>query len=623
MNVVEVALRAVTYVVALLMFGASLFALYARSGADRQAHSDQRGEARPLRRVIWRVQLGCAVATIVAGALWLVVHAAAVAGSPLLRAASGALTIEVARATLFGRAMAWHLGLTVILAATLLLDRTDVQRVPSFPVDAIRVALAAGALAALGWMGHAAATRGFDRYAHLGGDIVHLLAAGAWLGALPLLAVALVRAGEGQSPALDCTALLTTRRFSAIGALCVGALLFTGTVNTWYLVATPPALFGTAYGQLLLVKLALFAAMLALAAHNRFVLTSHLQKVVLEKSEAGRSAMRRIAGNARVEAALGIAILVIVAALGVSVPGAHSEIVWPLPFTFDPDEFAIVRAYPTTYASSPVRYGTAAIAAGAKLYGSNCGACHGAEGRGDGPAAPSLSMRPPSLTSGHALHHHPGDLYWWIARGIPGSPMPRFDDRLTSEQIWQVLTFLHAETDSREAQRLTGRVGDWRPVVAPDFAFEIAGGEQQTLVEQRGARAVLLVLYAYPESLPRLIAFGEAQATFDRAGLRVLAIPSDAKGPAASAADGIDPAILAVCDSNVAAAYSLFLPQPRGHGASADRHAEILIDPGGYVRSVHTGLSPAAVDRVAELARDADRLAREPTRSADVHAHTR
>ncbi|HET7031479.1 MAG TPA: copper homeostasis membrane protein CopD, partial [Casimicrobiaceae bacterium] len=623
MNTAEVALRAVTYVAAMLMFGASLFVIYARGGARAPAEEDLRRQWNALRRRIRQLQLGCIVATLVAGLLWLVIHSAAVAGIPALEAVSGAAAGEVLRETLFGRAMAWHLGLGVVLAVMLVLDRRVVETRSSLRSDVIRVVLSAAILASLGWMGHAAATRGFDRYVHLGGDVAHLLAAGAWLGALPLLAVLLVGAARRQSPSFDRVALLATRRFSAIGVLCVGALLVTGVVNAWYLVATPPALFGTAYGQLLLLKLALFAGMLILAARNRFVLTPRIQEAVSRGADAGRIGMRSIARNAWGEAALGLGVVAIVGALGIAVPGAHAEIVWPLPFTLDVDSFAVARAHPTTYARAPVRYATATVAAGATLYRANCEACHGVDARGDGPAAASLPVRPPNLTSGHAIHHRPGDLYWWIAHGIPETPMPAFEGRLTDEQIWQVMTFVHAETDAREARALTNRVANRRPIAAPDFPFETAGGDQETLAEQRSSHAVLLVLYAYPESRERLIALAAARTTLERAGVRVIAIPIDAKTPIASNAEGVDATMLAVCDPSVAAVYSRFLPKPSGarEGAPA-QHAELLVDRAGYVRSISIGVAAAPGNRVAELLQDADRLAREPPEPVSrMHMH--
>ena len=59
----------------------------------------------------------------------------------------------------------------------------------------------------------------------------------------------------------------------------VAALLGTGIVNAWILVGSLHALLVTEYGRLLMLKLAVFAIMLAFAAVNRFWLTPRLDRV--------------------------------------------------------------------------------------------------------------------------------------------------------------------------------------------------------------------------------------------------------------------------------------------------------------------------------------------------------
>lgn len=67
-----------------------------------------------------------------------------------------------------------------------------------------------------------------------------------------------------------------TRGFSRFGLVVVTVLLLTGLSNTWFLVGSLPGLVGTAYGQLLLLKIALVIAMAAVAAINRLVLVPRL-----------------------------------------------------------------------------------------------------------------------------------------------------------------------------------------------------------------------------------------------------------------------------------------------------------------------------------------------------------
>ena len=46
----------------------------------------------------------------------------------------------------------------------------------------------------------------------------------------------------------------------------------------------------------------------------------------------------------------------------------------------------------------PVLRDAAAVAAGAELYAANCASCHGREGKGKGPMAQTLKVKPPDLT---------------------------------------------------------------------------------------------------------------------------------------------------------------------------------------------------------------------------------
>lgn len=94
---------------------------------------------------------------------------------------------------------------------------------------------------------------------------LHTAGIALWAGALLPLAVALGR--PGSRAALD--------RFSSRIPVIVGIIVASGVLLAIVQVETPAALVATAYGRLLLVKLAFVAALFALAAWNRFRLTSH------------------------------------------------------------------------------------------------------------------------------------------------------------------------------------------------------------------------------------------------------------------------------------------------------------------------------------------------------------
>jgi copper transport protein len=90
----------------------------------------------------------------------------------------------------------------------------------------------------------------------------HILAAGAWLGAL----AALVIAGHRGS---------LWRRFSTVGLAGSAVLGVTGLLLTYFYVATPANLLSTPYGRLLLAKLALVAGIAACGLINWRRVKSH------------------------------------------------------------------------------------------------------------------------------------------------------------------------------------------------------------------------------------------------------------------------------------------------------------------------------------------------------------
>ncbi|HEY3254428.1 MAG TPA: copper homeostasis membrane protein CopD, partial [Polyangiaceae bacterium] len=302
-----------------MLFGGLAFAFGVATPAWRRAEPVASGADHGVNRWCLRVARWSVLASIASGIAWLVAEAAAMSGMPVGEALNRR-TLALVLATQFGRVWTLRLGLVIALGVLLfVLGRStiDKQR-PRLAIAALVVA--AAYLATLAWSGHAAAGEGSDRLPQLGSDVVHLLAAGAWLGALPGLVFVL-----GSAQPLDALAR-TTRRFSALGVASVSALVLSGFVNAWYLVGDVPALFGTEYGRLLLAKLALFAAMVVLAVVNRWYLTPRL-------AGDDRPALDSLRRNAILETAAGIVVVMIVGALGVTVPAAHQPTLWPFDHT--------------------------------------------------------------------------------------------------------------------------------------------------------------------------------------------------------------------------------------------------------------------------------------------------
>jgi len=176
--------------------------------------------------------------------------------------------------------------------------------------------LAAGFIGSLAWAGHAGGTPGLSGSIHFTSNIVHLIAAGAWVGGL--LPFALLLRTIRSVPRADwgAVAAVATRRFSILGIAAVGTILATGIANSWNLVGSWDALFGTDYGRLLVLKVVLFAVMIAIAAVNRMRLSPKL---------ASGDTLRKLERNSLIEALLGLAILFIVGVLGILAPALHTH----------------------------------------------------------------------------------------------------------------------------------------------------------------------------------------------------------------------------------------------------------------------------------------------------------
>jgi copper resistance protein D len=170
--------------------------------------------------------------------------------------------------------------------------------------------LAVMAVATLAWSGHAGASDGGIGILYRASDIVHLIAASAWLGTLLLLLLAIARL---DTPTTDLVASL--RRFAGTGTLIVGALILSGIVNLSVIVGLEalPALVATEYGRTLILKLLLFAAMLGFAAYNRWRLTPRLERSADEN-------VRSLRASVSLEAAAAVGVIMIVAFLGTQSP---------------------------------------------------------------------------------------------------------------------------------------------------------------------------------------------------------------------------------------------------------------------------------------------------------------
>ncbi|MFF4577884.1 copper resistance protein CopC [Streptomyces sp. NPDC001373] len=108
-------------------------------------------------------------------------------------------------------------------------------------------------------------------------DILHLLAVATWLGGLAALLVALRTVPDIERSAV--------RRFSRVAFVSVLVLAATGVYQSWRQLGSWSALTGTSYGQLLLIKVALVAVLVAVASFSR-KWTAQLADTVAEERAA-------------------------------------------------------------------------------------------------------------------------------------------------------------------------------------------------------------------------------------------------------------------------------------------------------------------------------------------------
>jgi mono/diheme cytochrome c family protein len=471
--------------------------------------------------------------------------------------------------------------------------------------------LGLAALSLQGLVGHAGAAAGAIGDGLVLSEAVHLSAAGIWLGALlPLwLSVRVLSPGRAAS---------VCERFSPIGLGCVLVLAGTGFAQGLELVGSLPGLFGTPYGHLALLKIALFLVALGLAGINRLWLTDRL-------AADAANARRHLLAAVGVETFLGLAIVTAAGFMASSPPAAHTTPVWPLSWQFslatvneDPDlrrevvislfgigsavtlmivsllmrrfrlvalgivalavallgsslKLLTVEAYPTSFQTSPTGFSAASIADGQTLFGGNCVDCHGPNGDGNGPAAAGLRVKPADLTMPHIWQHSDGEMYWWLAHGIDdsagGLAMPGFGSVLSADDLWALIDYIRAHNAGLAMRQ--DPVFEV-PVLAPVFPVTCVGMAASTMADLRGHAVHIVADDAVEIDVPP-----QSGVSTINVALRDGVPPLGGACVAASAAAWISYAVLAD------------LPPDKLAGA------EFLVDPNGWLRAIRR---PGAAD---------------------------
>ena len=300
--------RTVQVGASILLAGTFTFELVTLGPVGRRASDDlHEVERRLLQLARWSL-----IAALLSALLWFWLEVASMSELPLTRAFSTTAWQAVLFETEFGRVWQLRLGLIAVafVLAALGFAQDRLRRALTLALFLVSVAL----LISLAWISHAAAAR--VQPLGLLGDAFHLCAAGAWIGGLLPLAIFLAYARASFS--LGQYAAPVLQRFSTLSLGCVSALVVSGISNSWLLVGSIHSLFTTRYGWLLFFKLLLFGILIGFGARNRFAV-----KTKLLRAPAGSDLLSQVRRNVICEACLGLAVVAIVACLGVTPPAQH------------------------------------------------------------------------------------------------------------------------------------------------------------------------------------------------------------------------------------------------------------------------------------------------------------
>ncbi len=544
------------------------------------------------------------VAACVAGlGVWLVIQAAGMADADSVMAAFGAVPSVLVK-TSFGHVVLLVFATLLVLVLVNVGRDTATTRRASLVLITMAVAFHSG-------HSHAFSMQpGFSLL--LACDVLHLVGAGAWLGGLvPLLLLV-----QTAPPKAGATA---ARWFSPLGQASIAALVVSAMMQAWVLIGSIPGLLGTAYGWLVLLKLALFGVLFGFAWFNRYRAAPALLRI--DPARAKRILVRSIAMQT------GFAVAIVLAAVVLSElpPSMHLQAVWNFSQRFSlaavqEDEdfrrevlyaglaltasiavlvlslllrrlrvvaivlvgivawFAIphfdvlfVTAYPTSFYHSPSGFTAASIVDGRALFAGNCVNCHGPNGDGKGVLAKTLAVPPADLTAAHLWMHSDGELFWWISHGMftpEGQPvMPGFSAVLDEDARWALIDYIRAHN----AGHAVHETGDWPHALhAAEFGAN-CGSRVVQLSDFRG-RFVRLVFGVMP---PAASAAHEVQT--------ILVAPPK----------GQDPADACIArDETIPMAYAVLT----GVAPEAVTGMQVLIDPDGWLRAVQPAHSMAAWD---------------------------
>ena len=222
------------------------------------AHAPELGAVRGRLRAL---RVGSALVLLLASGGELVLRAATMTGAGLGAAAAAVPAIL----------MRTHFGAIWSARAVMLLALLALAPARSRAGRSLGALLALGITATVTLTGHAADWGDVSITAAL--DWAHVVAATTWAGGLFVLVMLVLRAAP-RWPATLLPAVM--RRFSTLAAACLAVVVLTGAYRAWVELPTIAALWQTAYGRVLAVKVFLALGLVGCGAVNRYLVLPRL-----------------------------------------------------------------------------------------------------------------------------------------------------------------------------------------------------------------------------------------------------------------------------------------------------------------------------------------------------------
>lgn len=314
--------RWLTYLALMTLFGGFAFLLFVLAPSLQAAPNLNDGEKtaafeRGGKRFVSLTFVSLALFLIAAFAA-LALQTSSVTDTNLAQALTAENLRRVLTQTAYGTMWFVQIGAAFLLVAVAVLLKRSVNASLLW----LGLTLAAVLIATLSFTGHARAAQAEHRFAVVS-DWLHLVAAGIWTGGIFYLILTLPKSMKGFDDLKRLSVLSRAiPRFSNLAVFCVSLMALTGIYNSWVHLEEWRDFVTLPYGITLLVKIALFALLVALGGFNKFVLRPRIVKSAEENASGGAGTIKDFYFVLGIEAAF-VAVVLLLTAIIAFLP--HSQ----------------------------------------------------------------------------------------------------------------------------------------------------------------------------------------------------------------------------------------------------------------------------------------------------------